>query len=58
MFVCDHSNHHFLFLLPAQPITGQQSAARAVAKFDFTAEGEDELTLKVCVSPESMFSVL
>ncbi|XP_041635446.1 SH3 domain-containing protein 19-like isoform X2 [Cheilinus undulatus] len=30
-----------------QPITGQQSAQRGVAKFDFTAEGEDELTVKV-----------
>ncbi|PWA23994.1 hypothetical protein CCH79_00018639 [Gambusia affinis] len=33
----------------AQPITGQQSAAKGTAKavFDFTAENEDELTLKV-----------
>uniref|UniRef100_A0A8P4K9H2 SH3 domain-containing protein n=1 Tax=Dicentrarchus labrax TaxID=13489 RepID=A0A8P4K9H2_DICLA len=31
----------------AQPIPGQQAAARAMAKFDFTAESEDELTLKV-----------
>ncbi|KAL6118324.1 uncharacterized protein ACO6RY_03143 [Pungitius sinensis] len=31
----------------AQPITGQQTAIRGVAKFDFTAESEDELTLKV-----------
>lgn len=31
----------------AQPITEQQSAVRGVAKFDFTAESEDELTLKV-----------
>ncbi|XP_023202663.1 SH3 domain-containing protein 19-like [Xiphophorus maculatus] len=33
----------------AQPITGQQSAAKGTAKavFDFTAESEDELTLKV-----------
>ena len=58
MFVSHHSNHHFLLPPPAQPITGQQSAVRAVAKFDFTAESEDELTLKVCLSHESMFSVL
>ncbi|XP_022069212.2 SH3 domain-containing protein 19-like isoform X1 [Acanthochromis polyacanthus] len=34
---------------PAQPITGQQAAVKAEAKalFDFTAESEDELTLKV-----------
>ncbi|KAK5621120.1 hypothetical protein CRENBAI_013457 [Crenichthys baileyi] len=34
---------------PAQPITGQQSAAKGTAKavFDFTAENADELTLKV-----------
>ncbi|KAM4564683.1 uncharacterized protein V3H82_013765 [Fundulus diaphanus] len=33
----------------AQPITGQQSAAKGTAKalFDFTAENPDELTLKV-----------
>lgn len=31
----------------AQPITGQQSAVKGVAKFDFTPESEDELTLKV-----------
>ncbi|KAM4713768.1 uncharacterized protein FYW61_018916 [Anableps anableps] len=33
----------------AQPITGQPSAAKGAAKavFDFTAENEDELTLKV-----------
>lgn len=31
----------------AQPIPGQQSAVKAVAKFDFAAESEDELTLKV-----------
>ncbi|XP_075948385.1 uncharacterized protein LOC142950706 isoform X2 [Anarhichas minor] len=31
----------------AQPITDQQSAVKGVAKFDFTAESEDELTLKV-----------
>ncbi|XP_074518117.1 uncharacterized protein LOC141784244 [Halichoeres trimaculatus] len=31
----------------AQPITAQQSAQRGVAKFDFTAESEDELTVKV-----------
>lgn len=35
------------FTCQAQPITGQQPAQRGVAKFDFTAEGEDELTLKV-----------
>lgn len=31
-----------------QPIPGEQSAVKGVAKFDFTAESEDELTLKVC----------
>ncbi|KAI9524391.1 hypothetical protein NQZ68_018074 [Dissostichus eleginoides] len=31
----------------AQPITGQQAEVRGVAKFDFTAEGEGELLLKV-----------
>ncbi|XP_063757107.1 SH3 domain-containing protein 19-like isoform X2 [Eleginops maclovinus] len=31
----------------AQPITAQQPTVRGVAKFDFTAEGEEELTLKV-----------
>lgn len=31
----------------AQPITGQQAEVRGVAKFDFTAEGEGELFLKV-----------
>ncbi|TKS93272.1 SH3 domain-containing protein 19 [Collichthys lucidus] len=31
----------------APPIPEQQSAAKGVAKFDFTAESEDELTLKV-----------
>ncbi|XP_075890293.1 uncharacterized protein LOC142893527 isoform X3 [Nelusetta ayraudi] len=29
-----------------QPIPGEQSAVKGVAKFDFTAESEDELTLK------------
>ncbi|KAM6960415.1 uncharacterized protein LKV04_021986 [Tautogolabrus adspersus] len=37
----------FTHTCPAQPITDQQSALRGVAKFDFTAESEDELTLKV-----------
>lgn len=36
-----------LFLCPAQPVPVQQSAVKAVAKFGFTAESEDELTLKV-----------
>lgn len=31
----------------AQPTTAQHSALRGVAKFDFTAESEDELTVKV-----------
>ncbi|KAM9335759.1 uncharacterized protein ABDE67_020764 [Symphorus nematophorus] len=31
----------------AQPIPGQQTAVKGVAKFDFAAESEDELTLKV-----------
>ncbi|CAJ1085765.1 SH3 domain-containing protein 19-like isoform X1 [Xyrichtys novacula] len=31
----------------AQPITAQQSSLKGVAKFDFTAESEDELTVKV-----------
>ncbi|XP_034713224.1 SH3 domain-containing protein 19-like [Etheostoma cragini] len=31
----------------AQPIPGQKSAVKGVAKFDFTAESEDELTVKV-----------
>ncbi|XP_044039759.1 SH3 domain-containing protein 19-like isoform X2 [Siniperca chuatsi] len=31
----------------AQPIPGEQSAVKGVAKFDFTPESEDELTLKV-----------
>lgn len=31
----------------AQPTTDQQSAVRGMARFDFTAESEDELTLKV-----------
>lgn len=45
---------HFFFLSsPAQPITGQQPVAKGMAKalFDFTAESEDELTLKVCEEP-------
>lgn len=37
----------FTQAIQAQPITGQQSDVKAVAKFDFTAESEDELTLKV-----------
>ncbi|XP_016537170.1 SH3 domain-containing protein 19-like isoform X2 [Poecilia formosa] len=39
----------FTQLSQAQPITGQESAAKGTAKavFDFTAENEDELTLKV-----------
>lgn len=50
MFVAaEVSNHNFFFLFPAQPIPDQQPAAKGVAKFDFTAESEDELTLKVCV---------
>lgn len=41
------------FSSPAQPITGQQPVAKGMAKalFDFTAESEDELTLKVCEEP-------
>lgn len=31
----------------AQPIPGEQSAVKGVAKFDFTPESEDELMLKV-----------
>lgn len=44
-------NHNNYFLFPAQPIPGQQPAVKGVAAvlFDFTAESEDELTLKVCV---------
>lgn len=38
-----------MFLFPAQPIPDKQSAVKGVAKFDFTADCEDELTLKVCV---------
>lgn len=34
-------------VFPAQPVSVQQSAVKAVAKFDFTAESGDELTLKV-----------
>lgn len=37
----------FTHACQAQPITDQQSAVKGVAKFDFTAESEDELTLKV-----------
>lgn len=44
------SNHDFLFLFPAPPIPEQHSAVKGVAKFDFTAESEDELTLKVTLS--------
>lgn len=40
----------------AQPVPAQPSAAKGVAKFDFTAESEDELTLKVRV-PEGRNSV-
>lgn len=32
-----------------QPIPVQHSVVKGVAKFDFTAESNDELTLKVCV---------
>lgn len=32
-----------------QPIPVQHSVVKGVAKFDFTAERNDELTLKVCV---------
>lgn len=34
-------------VFPAQPVSVQQPAVKAVAKFDFTAESGDELTLKV-----------
>lgn len=34
-------------VFPAQPVSVQQSEVKAVAKFDFTAESGDELTLKV-----------
>lgn len=34
---------------PDQPIPVQHSAVKGVAKFDFTAESDDELTLKVSV---------
>lgn len=43
------SNHSFLFMFPAESVPVQQSAVKGVAKalFEFTAESEDELSLKV-----------
>lgn len=35
---------------PVQPVPGQQPLGTAKALFDFTAENEDELTLKVCTA--------
>lgn len=43
-------SENILFLFAAQPIPDKLSAVKGVAKFDFTAESEDELTLKVFVS--------
>lgn len=42
------------FLFPGQLIPGMHSAVQGVAKFDFTAESEDELMLKVCACSEQI----
>lgn len=45
---CVFFDHH-LYVCPDQPIPVQHSAVKGVAKFDFTGESDDELTLKVSV---------
>lgn len=47
-------NFSICFLFPGQPVPGMHSAVQGVAKFDFTAESEDELTLKVCACSEQI----